>query len=248
MSTKHSYFTPQQRKNARNIFRNFKQIPHFEPLYKNKKLIPKLQVNYSLNSYYNKSRFVALQRLSINLQQNCIFSRKVLFLPFLPHNFPFQNQHFNSKISYIGHFCSLLCFFPPSNTISLDINSIETHCRTTDLSYYKSKYHSHRKATILFLSQQHRCLVMLRRECSVTSVLRSKTLAQGGFTSPEHIKSPLGRSAVHGAESKKDDMSKHVVFFGTPDWSRTSGLQSRSLSLYPTELRAHIKLMTLVRL
>ena len=29
---------------------------------------------------------------------------------------------------------------------------------------------------------------------------------------------------------------------GTPDWIRTSGLQSRSLSLYPTELRAHIGL------
>ena len=28
--------------------------------------------------------------------------------------------------------------------------------------------------------------------------------------------------------------------FGTPGWIRTSGLQSRSLSLYPTELRAHL--------
>ena len=28
--------------------------------------------------------------------------------------------------------------------------------------------------------------------------------------------------------------------FGTPDWIRTGGLQSRSLTLYPTELRAHI--------
>ena len=26
---------------------------------------------------------------------------------------------------------------------------------------------------------------------------------------------------------------------GAPDWIRTSGLQSRSLTLYPTELRAH---------
>ena len=30
--------------------------------------------------------------------------------------------------------------------------------------------------------------------------------------------------------------------FGTPDWIRTSDLQSRSLTLYPTELRAHIHL------
>ena len=27
---------------------------------------------------------------------------------------------------------------------------------------------------------------------------------------------------------------------GAPDWIRTSGLQSRSLSLYPAELRAHL--------
>ena len=32
---------------------------------------------------------------------------------------------------------------------------------------------------------------------------------------------------------------KFSVVFGTPGWIRTSGLQSRSLSLYPTELRAH---------
>ena len=30
------------------------------------------------------------------------------------------------------------------------------------------------------------------------------------------------------------------VVFGTPDWIRTSDLQSRSLTLYPTELRARI--------
>ncbi len=29
-------------------------------------------------------------------------------------------------------------------------------------------------------------------------------------------------------------------FFGVPDWSRTSDLQSRSLTLYPTELQAQI--------
>ncbi len=31
---------------------------------------------------------------------------------------------------------------------------------------------------------------------------------------------------------------------GTPDWIRTGDLQSRSLSLYPTELRAHIKFVS----
>src|SRR5699024_948 len=32
--------------------------------------------------------------------------------------------------------------------------------------------------------------------------------------------------------------------FGAPDWIRTSGLQSRSLSLYPAELRARIFMRT----
>ncbi len=36
---------------------------------------------------------------------------------------------------------------------------------------------------------------------------------------------------------------KRGFFSGTPDWIRTSGLQSRSLSLYPTELRARILLL-----
>ena len=31
---------------------------------------------------------------------------------------------------------------------------------------------------------------------------------------------------------------------GAPDWIRTSGLQSRSLSLYPAELRARIYMRT----
>ena len=31
----------------------------------------------------------------------------------------------------------------------------------------------------------------------------------------------------------------YVVFVGTPGAIRTHGLQSRSLTLYPTELRAH---------
>ena len=31
-----------------------------------------------------------------------------------------------------------------------------------------------------------------------------------------------------------------VLFFGALDWIRTGGLQSRSLTLYPSELQAHI--------
>ena len=38
----------------------------------------------------------------------------------------------------------------------------------------------------------------------------------------------------------ENTMFSAVLFCGTPGWIRTSGLQSRSLSLYPTELRAHL--------
>ena len=47
--------------------------------------------------------------------------------------------------------------------------------------------------------------------------------------------------ALQNRTNTKKDTQKRVFFrVGTPDWIRTSGLQSRSLSLYPTELRAHI--------
>ena len=36
------------------------------------------------------------------------------------------------------------------------------------------------------------------------------------------------------------DASIPITLYGTPDWIRTSGLQSRSLSLYPAELRARV--------
>ena len=36
------------------------------------------------------------------------------------------------------------------------------------------------------------------------------------------------------------------VFFGALDWIRTSGLQSRSLSLYPTGLQAHMKFLKVI--
>ncbi len=32
--------------------------------------------------------------------------------------------------------------------------------------------------------------------------------------------------------------AKWLILYGTPDWVRTSGLQIRSLTLYPAELRA----------
>ena len=36
------------------------------------------------------------------------------------------------------------------------------------------------------------------------------------------------------------------VFIGALDWIRTSGLQSRSLSLYPTGLQAHMKFLKVI--
>ena len=49
--------------------------------------------------------------------------------------------------------------------------------------------------------------------------------------------------ALQNRTNTKKDTQKRVFFrVGTPDWIRTSGLQSRSLSLYPTELRARMQL------
>ena len=49
-----------------------------------------------------------------------------------------------------------------------------------------------------------------------------------------------GFALQNRTNTKKDTLLRVFFRVGTPDWIRTSGLQSRSLSLYPTELRAHI--------
>ena len=41
--------------------------------------------------------------------------------------------------------------------------------------------------------------------------------------------------------SKNEDFPKKILVFGTADKIRTCDLQSRSLTLYPAELRAHIE-------
>jgi hypothetical protein len=53
-------------------------------------------------------------------------------------------------------------------------------------------------------------------------------VVKSGFNSPDfsHIKTVSNIS--------------FETIFGMPDWIRTSGLWSRSPTLYPTELRAHI--------
>ena len=52
---------------------------------------------------------------------------------------------------------------------------------------------------------------------------------------------PEGRGSTHPIDQKEEATPHGVAsFFGTPDWIRTSGLQSRSLTLYPAELRARV--------
>ena len=49
---------------------------------------------------------------------------------------------------------------------------------------------------------------------------------------------PEGRRFANSPKQKSQPFWGQL--FGMPDWIRTSGLQSRSLTLYPTELRAHM--------
>ena len=48
--------------------------------------------------------------------------------------------------------------------------------------------------------------------------------------------------AAFAEKNKKQQITEETCCFGTPDAIRTHDLQSRSLTLYPTELRAHIQL------
>ena len=69
---------------------------------------------------------------------------------------------------------------------------------------------------------------------------QQKNLPHGRFFgTPERI-SPLGdKPRICGAQQK--NLPRGRFFRGTPERIRTAGLQSRSLSLYPAELRAHIQ-------
>lgn len=68
------------------------------------------------------------------------------------------------------------------------------------------------------------------------------------------IFNPPHGNKSHGEKSKKEradtvrfpsqggnETVSAPVYVGAPDWIRTSRLQSRSLTLYPNELQAHIK-------
>ncbi|MBQ1242571.1 MAG: hypothetical protein IIX99_05165, partial [Oscillospiraceae bacterium] len=68
----------------------------------------------------------------------------------------------------------------------------------------------------------------------------SKTLAQGGFTSPEQVKSPLGWSAAmrHGTQNKKHDF-RRAFYFGGLEGDRFSAEKPRRLRCATgTSLRA----------
>ncbi len=52
----------------------------------------------------------------------------------------------------------------------------------------------------------------------------------------------INRLHLENVACRGEKLLFEKTVFGMPDWIRTSGLQSRSLTLYPTELRAHIEL------
>ena len=73
--------------------------------------------------------------------------------------------------------------------------------------------------------------------CRGEKLLFEKTVFKTfcGEKDDKYVKTPR-KSAVFSV------LHLSSTHFGMPDWIRTSGLQSRSLTLYPTELRAHIRL------
>ena len=61
-----------------------------------------------------------------------------------------------------------------------------------------------------------------------------------------HTRSVFHSGAISLAAGKfhwKSDLFRQVAFSGASDRSRTCGLQSRSLTLYPTELRVHFNIL-----
>ena len=69
---------------------------------------------------------------------------------------------------------------------------------------------------------------------------QQKTCLTAGFFVVRPSGFPLSGINLESAEHSKKPASRQV-FCGTPERIRTAGLQSRSLSLYPAELRAHIQ-------
>ena len=76
--------------------------------------------------------------------------------------------------------------------------------------------------------------------CRGEKLLFEKTVFKTfcGEKDDKYVKTPR-KSAVFSV------LHLSSTHFGMPDWIRTSGLQSRSLTLYPTELRALISLTIL---
>lgn len=72
--------------------------------------------------------------------------------------------------------------------------------------------------------------------CRGEKLLFEKTVFKTfcGEKDDKYVKTPR-KSAVFSV------LHLSSTHFGMPDWIRTSGLQSRSLTLYPTELRVHVQ-------
>ncbi len=70
-----------------------------------------------------------------------------------------------------------------------------------------------------------------RAEWRDTSVLRSKTLAQGEFISPEQVQLPLGRSGQSPRSPKKNTTRWVVFFFGGLEGDRTLDLTDANRTL-----------------
>ena len=77
-----------------------------------------------------------------------------------------------------------------------------------------------------------------RKEGNVCKGNLSRVSLARSVTRPQ----ATGFALQNRTNTKKDTLLRVFFRVGTPDWIRTSGLQSRSLSLYPAELRAHIRL------
>ena len=70
---------------------------------------------------------------------------------------------------------------------------------------------------------------------------QQKNLPHGRFFMVRPSGFPLSGINLESAAHSKKNLPHGRFFCGTPERIRTAGLQSRSLSLYPAELRAHIQ-------
>ena len=112
------------------------------------------------------------------------------------------------------------------------------HPKICDLFFARLMFFS-RKAPIQKRRRRRKTVTI--RICPSSNHVSCSESAIKIYGSKEEIRLQKSPETVD-APGFAPDASIPVTLYGTPDWIRTSGLQSRSLSLYPTELRAHIHL------